>query len=160
MFRRASQRWVFPYMHLITGERQEGKRKAKEMYIKSTLCFPFSSCFFLFFIFFYFAAVFTKASLVPSSETQGLRTRRDDAIFSGERYFRREILIQELKSSWNKLSPKMMASSRLVAPGSPRMAVFFVISIFFSLISFFLLELDHKHHNVVTTAFFSCWIPL
>ena len=42
-------------------------------------------------------------------------TSRDDAIFSGES------LLQELSSSWNKLSPENIASSRLVAPEFPRM---------------------------------------
>ena len=37
-------------------------------------------------------------------------TSRDDAIFPGESF-----------SSWSKLSPENIASSRLVAPGSPRM---------------------------------------
>ena len=51
-------------------------------------------------------------------------TRQDDAIFSGERYFRAKSLLQELKSpgSWSKLLLENIASSRPVAPGFPRMA--------------------------------------
>ena len=46
-------------------------------------------------------------------------TSRDDAIFSGES------LLQEL----HKLSPKNIASSRLVAPGSPRMDFSLLLSL-------------------------------